>query len=65
LEGERGRSTLPRMNSGFGQFRPIAVACEIFAERWTPMILRELLAASARFTVDIELDAEAIDMPIR
>lgn len=37
------------MSSGFGQFCPIAVACEIFAERWTPMILRELLAGSEHF----------------
>lgn len=37
------------MRSGFGQFCPIAVACEVFAERWTPMILREMLAGSAHF----------------
>lgn len=37
------------MTSGFGQFCPIAVACEVFAERWTPMILRELLAGSEHF----------------
>src|SRR5258706_11537034 len=34
---------------GFGQFCPVAVACEVFAERWTPIILRELLAGSHRF----------------
>jgi len=34
---------------GYGQFCPIAVACETFAERWTPLILRELLAGSRRF----------------
>ena len=34
---------------GFGQFCPVAVACEIFAERWTPIILRELLSGSHRF----------------
>jgi DNA-binding HxlR family transcriptional regulator len=34
---------------GYGQFCPIAVACEIFAERWTPLILRELLAGARRF----------------
>jgi DNA-binding HxlR family transcriptional regulator len=34
---------------GYGQFCPIAVACEVFAERWTPLILRELLAGSRRF----------------
>jgi DNA-binding HxlR family transcriptional regulator len=37
------------VKSGFGQFCPIAVACEVFAERWTPMILRELFAGSDRF----------------
>jgi DNA-binding HxlR family transcriptional regulator len=39
-EGARG---------GFGQFCPVAVACEVFAERWTPIILRELFAGSHRF----------------
>jgi DNA-binding HxlR family transcriptional regulator len=34
---------------GYGQFCPIAVACETFAERWTPLILRELLAGASRF----------------
>ena len=34
---------------GYGQFCPIAVASEIVAERWTPLILRELLNGSARF----------------
>jgi DNA-binding HxlR family transcriptional regulator len=33
----------------YGQFCPVAVACEIFAERWTPLILRELLTGSRRF----------------
>jgi DNA-binding HxlR family transcriptional regulator len=37
------------MKSGFGQFCPVAVACEVFAERWTPIIVRELLAGSHRF----------------
>jgi DNA-binding HxlR family transcriptional regulator len=37
------------MTSAFGQFCPIAVASEIFAERWTPMILRELIAGSEHF----------------
>jgi DNA-binding HxlR family transcriptional regulator len=34
------------MKDGFGQFCPVAMACEIFAERWTPIILRELLTPS-------------------
>ena len=37
------------MKSGFGQFCPVAVASEIFAERWTPIILRELFAGSEHF----------------
>src|SRR5260221_566826 len=37
------------MKSGFGQICPIAVACEVFAERWTPIILRELFSGSQHF----------------
>lgn len=35
--------------STYGQFCPVAKASEIFAERWTPLILRELLMGSHRF----------------
>ncbi len=35
--------------AGYGQFCPVAKAAEIFAERWTPLVLRELLAGSHRF----------------
>lgn len=34
---------------GYGQYCPIALASEIFAERWTPLILRELLNGARRF----------------
>ena len=34
---------------GYGQFCPVALAAEIFARRWTPLILRELLCGSTRF----------------
>ncbi|MBX6343324.1 MAG: helix-turn-helix transcriptional regulator, partial [Thermomicrobiaceae bacterium] len=34
---------------GYGQFCPVAKAAEIFAERWTPLILRELLYGSHHF----------------
>jgi len=34
---------------GYGQFCPVALGAEIFAERWTPLILRELLLGSHRF----------------
>lgn len=37
------------MKHGFGQFCPVAVACEVFAERWTPIVLRELFAGSQLF----------------
>jgi DNA-binding HxlR family transcriptional regulator len=33
----------------YGQFCPVAKAAEIIAERWTPLILRELLMGSRRF----------------
>ena len=35
---------------GYGQFCPVAKAAEIVAERWTPLILRELLCGSRRFS---------------
>ena len=35
--------------SSYGQFCPVAMGAEIFAERWTPLILRELLLGSRRF----------------
>ena len=34
---------------GYGQFCPIALAAEIVAERWTPLVLRELFFGSRRF----------------
>jgi DNA-binding HxlR family transcriptional regulator len=34
---------------GYGQFCPVAKAAEIFAERWTPLVLRELIVGSRRF----------------
>ena len=34
---------------GYGQFCPVAKAAEIFAERWTPLIMREILMGSVRF----------------
>ena len=34
---------------GYGQFCPVAKAAEVVAERWTPLILRELLSGSRRF----------------
>jgi DNA-binding HxlR family transcriptional regulator len=35
---------------GYAQFCPVSRGAEIFAERWTPLILRELLNGSHRFS---------------
>jgi DNA-binding HxlR family transcriptional regulator len=34
---------------GYGQFCPIAQAAEVLTERWTPLVVRELVAGSRRF----------------
>ena len=34
---------------GYGQFCPIALAAEVLTERWTPLVIRELLCGSVRF----------------
>jgi DNA-binding HxlR family transcriptional regulator len=34
---------------GYGQFCPIAQATQILTERWTPLVLRELICGSTRF----------------
>ena len=34
---------------GYGQFCPVSLAAEIFARRWTPLIIRELLSGATRF----------------
>lgn len=38
-----------RMSASYGQFCPIAKASEIFATRWTPLIVRELMAGAHSF----------------
>jgi len=35
---------------GYGQFCPVAKTAEIFAQRWTPLIVRELCFGPKRFT---------------
>ena len=35
---------------GYGQFCPVAKASEVIAERWTPLVVRELLHGSSRFS---------------
>jgi DNA-binding HxlR family transcriptional regulator len=37
------------MKRGYGQFCPIAKASEIFATRWTPLVLRELMYGAHTF----------------
>lgn len=35
---------------GYGQFCPVAKTAEVFAQRWTPLIVRELCFGPKRFT---------------
>jgi DNA-binding HxlR family transcriptional regulator len=35
--------------SGYGQFCPVAMAAEVLCTRWTPLLVREMLAGSSRF----------------
>ncbi len=35
---------------GFGQYCPIAVAAEVMAERWTPLVLRSLFCGATRYS---------------
>ncbi|MEQ8966984.1 MAG: helix-turn-helix domain-containing protein [Azospirillaceae bacterium] len=35
---------------GYGQFCPVAKAAEVFCERWTPLILRDLAGGASRFS---------------
>jgi len=35
--------------TAYGQFCPVAKAAEVFAERWTPLIVREMLVGSTHF----------------
>lgn len=37
-------------SKGYGQFCPLAKAAEVVAERWTPLVLRELLGGATRFS---------------
>lgn len=34
---------------GYGQFCPVSMAAEVFCSRWTPLVLRELMAGTTRF----------------
>jgi DNA-binding HxlR family transcriptional regulator len=37
------------MQQAFGQFCPVALASEVLTQRWTLLVLRELIAGSSRF----------------
>lgn len=45
----RVRAASYGMRQEYGQFCPVALASEVLAERWTLLIIRELLAGSRRF----------------
>src|SRR5271155_5094281 len=47
----------------YHQFCPIAKAAEIVAERWTPLVLHELLAGSTRFN-DIRRGVPLMSQPL-
>jgi DNA-binding HxlR family transcriptional regulator len=38
------------MNNGYGQFCPVALASETLAQRWMPLIVRELCSGATRFS---------------
>jgi len=38
------------MKKSYGQFCPVAKAAELFCERWTPLIMRDLAAGATRFS---------------
>src|SRR5689334_1956944 len=44
------RRKLGLMRQEYGQFCPVALASEVLAERWTLLIVRELLAGARRFS---------------
>lgn len=53
LIGRARCATIPSMTDaaerGFGQFCPVALASEVLTQRWTLLVIRELLAGSTRF----------------
>lgn len=38
------------LRAGYGQFCPVAKATDLFCERWTPLIFRDLHAGATRFS---------------
>jgi DNA-binding HxlR family transcriptional regulator len=51
------------MQIRYGQFCPVAKASEIFAARWTPLVLRELMAGMHTFN-DIRRDLPLISRAV-
>ena len=47
MSAEQPLQTRPM--KGYGQFCPVAVASEVFAQRWTPLIIRELCSGRSHF----------------
>ncbi len=41
------------MSHDYGQYCPVSLGSEVFADRWTPLIMREMVLGSTRFN-DIE-----------
>jgi DNA-binding HxlR family transcriptional regulator len=50
LAAQSAHDYIGSMSVGYGQFCPVAKASEIFASRWTPLIVRELMAGSLSFS---------------
>src|SRR5262249_57034404 len=50
---DRARRRSMVMQTTYGQFCPVAKASEVIAERWTPLIVREIALGSHRFN-DLE-----------
>ena len=40
---------MEHMSANYGQFCPVAKASEIFATRWTPLIVREMMSGVHSF----------------
>jgi DNA-binding HxlR family transcriptional regulator len=49
--------------ASYGQYCPVAKAVEVLADRWTPLIVRELLAGARRFN-EIDRGLPGISRPL-
>jgi len=49
--------------ASYGQYCPVAKAVEVLADRWTPLIVRELLAGACRFN-EIDRGLPGISRPL-